>query len=445
MSDLSQRPAAPSFSVGFLSGLGGQLAYLLLALPASVLLARLLGPEGKGAADLALLLPTLVTLFANFGFGYAGSYLVGSRRFPPGEIIATMVSLWLLMAALLTPAYACLAAFGLLAPLAPHVGRSLLLLGALGIPLGLGRQILGSLLLGLQRFIAYNSVQVLFGGASLVGVVGFVWLASLGPGGGVAASVTAQLVCVLYVLFMLRGAWPGYPRLNGGILREAVWYGARGQVGDILQFFNYRLDVILLGHFRSLAEVGLYTLAVSLAELLWYIPHASALVVLPRTAASQAEARHLTPLVFRMTWALTFLGALVVAGLARPLIRMVYGEAFLGSLGPFLILLPGVVCLGGAKVLSADLGGRGAPGYNSIGALVSLVVTVILDLALIPGRGASGAALASSLAYATTLVYTYAIYAKLTRMPTWGLLRFGRSDLHALRDTFARLRGARTP
>jgi O-antigen/teichoic acid export membrane protein len=64
-----------------------------------------------------------------------------------------------------------------------------------------------------------------------------------------------------------------------------------------------------------------------------------------------------------------------------------------------LVLLPGVILLGGAKVLTNEIAGWGYPHYNSFNAGVALILTVILDLILIPRFGILGAALASSISY----------------------------------------------
>jgi Na+-driven multidrug efflux pump len=53
-----------------------------------------------------------------------------------------------------------------------------------------------------------------------------------------------------------------------------------------------------------------------------------------------------------------------------------------------------------AKVLSSYLMGRGRPFETTLVSGVSAVGTIALDLVLIPRHGASGAAVASSLAYA---------------------------------------------
>jgi Na+-driven multidrug efflux pump len=74
------------------------------------------------------------------------------------------------------------------------------------------------------------------------------------------------------------------------------------------------------------------------------------------------------------------------------------------------ILLPGVVTLSIAKVLSGDLSGRGMPMYSTRAAIVALCLNVPLNFLLIPKWGISGAALASTISYsiqAAVLLYYF--------------------------------------
>lgn len=436
-------PTAPwsarSFSVGFLSFLGGQTARFLLSFPVGILIARLLGPAAKGEIALALLLPALLTLVATLGAGQAASYLVGSRRYPVDRTIGTLAGIWLLTSTILLPSVAASSALGWLSFLAPGVDRGLLVLASLLLPLLVGRQYLAYVVLGQQRFIEHNLVHVLAGSAQLIAVILLVWSLSFGKLGAVVSAILAEGMGMLFLLWTLRASWDHRPRLDREISREALSYGLRGQIGNILQFFNYRLDIIILGHFRDLREVGLYALAVSIGEFLWYVPNAGAMVIFPKTAHSERDADRVTPLGFRITGAMTLLGALVLALVARPAITFIYGPLFRDSASPLLLLLPGIVCLGASKILSADLSGRDRPGLNSLGALLSLVVTVCLDLVLIPRYGMNGAALASSFAYGVTLVYSAWAYRKVTCLGLGSLLRFGPSDVSAVRDAVLRV------
>jgi Na+-driven multidrug efflux pump len=65
---------------------------------------------------------------------------------------------------------------------------------------------------------------------------------------------------------------------------------------------------------------------------------------------------------------------------------------------PFLLLLPGAFGFVFIAIFSSVLIASSSPGLSSLGALVALPVGVVLDFALIPTFGASGAAAAASLA-----------------------------------------------
>jgi O-antigen/teichoic acid export membrane protein len=99
----------------------------------------------------------------------------------------------------------------------------------------------------------------------------------------------------------------------------------------------------------------------------------------------------------------SLLGAVAVGGLAilgPPLVPVVFGEDFADAVTPMLILLPSMWFLGIALAIGSTLRGYGRPGLASILAGLSMVVTIGLDLILIPDYGVTGAAVASAVAYA---------------------------------------------
>jgi Na+-driven multidrug efflux pump len=69
-------------------------------------------------------------------------------------------------------------------------------------------------------------------------------------------------------------------------------------------------------------------------------------------------------------------------------------------------------------VLTNEIAGRGYPQYNSINSGLGLVLTVILDLLLIPGYGVLGAAIASSVAYTAIFSVAVGFYLFVSRRKT---------------------------
>jgi O-antigen/teichoic acid export membrane protein len=112
------------------------------------------------------------------------------------------------------------------------------------------------------------------------------------------------------------------------------------------------------------------------------------------------NARRLVPKAASATVA----GCLALWLAAGALIPAFYGSGFGGAVTPTRVILLGLTLDGVAGLISGLLYGAGRPGLNSWAMAAGLSVTVALDLLLIPRFGATGAAIASALAYTTTAV-----------------------------------------
>jgi O-antigen/teichoic acid export membrane protein len=174
--------------------------------------------------------------------------------------------------------------------------------------------------------------------------------------------------------------------------------------------------MFIVNYFLGPGDVGIYSISVGLAELLWHFPNAVSFIIFPKAASTKPEVMNIfTPRVFRITLGFTALGAVGLVLLGKPVISFIYSSTFLPAYVPMVALLPGVVLLGGAKVLTNEIAGRGYPHYNSINAGLALILTVILDLILIPRYGVLGAALASSISYAVIFFLAIGFYLAVSR------------------------------
>jgi O-antigen/teichoic acid export membrane protein len=212
------------------------------------------------------------------------------------------------------------------------------------------------------------------------------------------------------------------------LFRESVLYGVKGQAGNIVQFFNYRLDFFLVNYFLNISQLGIYAISVGLAELVWRVPNSAAVVLFPRIASRNSlETAHFTMTVCRRTFLimLGFAGLIIIAG--KPVISTLFGSKFSGAYIPLLLLIPGIVVLGISNVLAIDLAGRGRPEIRTYGAAIAGIATLVLDLLLIPKIGIRGAALASSVSYTIATGVVIYFFSKITKsslkhiaVPTWG-------------------------
>lgn len=384
---------------------GASSVALLLRAAQVAVLARWLGPEGKGLVELAVLLPVAMALLFNGGISVGNTYFAGSGRYGVQRLARHSVSFTLVTTAVSGAVVAVAALTGWFDRLLPGVPGGLIALGLLELPFFVLLTNFNGLLQGMHRISLVSGLRLGRAAALFLLTAVFVGIAPWEEYGGVAASAAASGVVLVAALVALRRAGASFsPAWEGRAVRDSVSYGMRAQVGNVLQFFNYRLDLFLVNHFLGIASVGLYSLAVNFAELVWYFPNAVGFVIFPRAAAVESkEMDEFTPRVLRWTVVLTLVAGGLLALVARPVID-VFFPRFADSYDAMLILLPGVVLIGGAKVLTNEMAGRGYAHYNSINAAVAVVLTVILDLVLIPRHGITGAAVASTLSYAVTFL-----------------------------------------
>ena len=377
-----------------------QAAGLACGLASGVLIARLLGPAAKGAIAVYTLIAGFLALVGNLGLGLANVHLVARGEYPARTAWAN--SLWVAAAA--GGALAVAAFF--LAPLAGIALRRPVDMGLLAICLAAVPWLLWldyqvNLLRGLQRIGWFNAINLARQAARLLLLA---LLVAAWHGGTVTAlwSFNIALAAAGIARWLVIGRTG-----NTGLtpswrqLKTAVAYGMKGQLGQLIQFFNYRLDIVLLALFWSNREVGIYTTAVFMAELVWYIPSAVATVLLPRISAVTAagQAVHHSSRAIRHTAFWSLLAALALAALAHPLITGLYGPSFAPAVPALWILLTGIVALAPGKVIVSHLAATGKSQYVSYMALAGLGLTLALDLLLIPRFGINGAAAASALAY----------------------------------------------
>lgn len=198
---------------------------------------------------------------------------------------------------------------------------------------------------------------------------------------------------------VVRGQW----RPSAPLAMSICTYGVRGQVGGLMTLLNLRFDFLFLSMLAGPGVVGTYAVASKYAELLRLPGLALTWVVYPRIAHG---AHGLEPAVLRRLLPRTLLAgaasAVPLAAAAGFVLPFLYGGSFTAAVLPAVIIVAGLVGQAAAGLATAYLYGAGRPGINSVAMGLGVLVTVALDLALIPTYGAVGAAVASAVTYVLT-------------------------------------------
>lgn len=400
---------------------------VLLAFIASALLARYLGPSSRGMLAYLYVLSATTAQFGNIGLHSANIYfgardpsrrrdLIGNTlwvTFPGGTLLALVA--WVILAM-------------------THQVQALPTLVALvlaTVPLNLGVTLFSALLVAFDQIVAFNVLEFAQAVGVLARVGGVLWLAH----GGVRAFLvvewltTASLLAI-YIAIAIRHSGGMHLALDWTLLRSSLAYGIKAYVASLLSFLVIRSDVFLVQGFRGFQEVGYYTIATGIVNYILLIPSTVGLLLFSAVSSDDGTSSRRTQELFRVFWPLFALICVGSGLLARPIIHIVYGSAYLPGTQALAFLLPGAFALGLEMLLVNDLAGRGFPPAILWAWAIGLIANVLSNLWTVPHFGMVGAAVTSSVAYSLVCIAVVGYFVRTLKvrwqdlvLPRWADIR----------------------
>lgn len=413
-----------------------QVILLVCAVSNNFLVAHIGGPDGKGVLYILQLISAGLGLpILHFCLGSAAVFFLGQDRgFSRGQVASCMFIPSLILGSVpwigLVVMWPWLHTY-----LTQSISSACLWTAVLSIPLIVLTFNVSVFSLGQQNIRDYNVLgsapAVLF----TVFLIAILSAHSTSVGWLVAAWALSISLPAIYALQKILRHANGVLLPDVGCLRASFKFGWRSHLGGVTQQLQHRAPVLMVGYFLPISQLGIYSLAIGLAELLWYIPNAISTVLLPHVASgTDEEATRGTPAFCRITMAVT--GALgVVLGITTAILVPWLLPAFRGSLIPFFILLPGITLASVFKVLSSDFNGRGFPLKTFSPAFVTLIAEVICGIILIPKFGLVAAALVTTIAYALNSFLCSRSYRRMTGVPIVDVTVLQRGDLTRIHAT----------
>lgn len=375
----------------------GNVGVLSVNLMTGVLSARLLGPEGRGTFAAVSVFVVIAAVIGQTGLSDAGTYFT-ARQSDRARSIASTCAVMMVGLATVTSGLAMLVVPYVFAA-QPQSTVDLARLAVLAVGAVMAMELGLGLTAGLRQFNRL-ALSRLF--QPLLFLLGLVTLAVTGRAtpGSVLAVLLGSYACAAAVILLPLVLGPGRRRPERSLAASLAGYGIRLQgqiVGDV---GNTRLDLAVLPAVIAAAQIGLYSVAVSVASIIIALFSTLGRVLSP--LASTGDPAVAMRMVERTTRVVLLLAAVCAVGLALTapwLVSFAYGDDYVGSVVPLRLLLPGCVCWGSSYLLAGGLRAVGKPGSTSLAQLGGLLVTVPGLALTLPRFGIAGAAATSSVAY----------------------------------------------
>ncbi len=383
-----------------------KIAGLFLGLAITVITARL-GTSERGIYSITTLVAQIfITILS--GLSPAIAYRISRHEEAPGPLVSATLGFAVIAGSLFA---ACLLAVSWLFPSPPYGNLWIMAIAAPvllivpyvnGVYLGQGdmrRLNVNAASASLLCLLFVGAVSWMRSGLSLYDVL-FAWSAS-------------QIGAAALSIYLLSR---GTPLTLQPIATLKPMIPFARQIGgtSLIGLLNYRADLLLVQFILGLSSAGVYSVVVAIAEMLWFVSSSVTMAAYSRigsqndaeSAAFVLRIVHLNILLLLLVSPLLFLSAYWA-------VPLFFGEGYREGVIPLLILLPGVLLYGAASTISAFFTNRlGRPELCQKIALLSLIINVVLSLVALPLMGISGGALASSVAYAGSILFSLHQFSK---------------------------------
>ncbi len=371
--------------------------------------ARLLLPEGKGYYTyIFLIYGVYILIFGNLSGAIA--FQITRRKQDPGKVFV-LTALYSLGVGFLT-----VLAFWIYSLFPAHPVPGFIWLVVFLMPVGLVINDLGGLFQGLNRIRSLNWVGLISGLVQLALLSSGFFGSKVTVEAAVMFWAIAQLVTLAGGLWLSREYWmTSLKRIfDMPLMMKILRFGWQLGLVNIVTFLNYRVDMFLVKQIAGNSKLGIYSVAVSCAEVLWYTSSAIAVAICaPVGLAGREQAGKITAKAARHTLLINLILGVIIWGGFEFLLPVMYSRVYLPSLVPFRILLPGVLAYGLAGIFSTYFTNQlGRPGIPMMISAVSMLINIAVCLILIPRIGMAGGAWATTISYLLSISILIVIFMK---------------------------------
>ncbi len=383
-----------------------------LGIVSSVIVARILGPEGRGLYAIAISLGGLGVQFGNLGLHASNTYYVAKKP----DLLPTLISNSIVVSFLIGGLGSMLF-WGALSvwPFLVKIEGVLLALTLVSIPFGLIYLLLQNLLIGTQEIRSFNKIEIGNRLASLILVSGIILVQKVSVETLFLTHLSALFMSSVWVLVQLKNHSHLFPRPSFTVFENNLQYGFRAYVAALFAFLVLRSDLLLLQYMLGAEQVGLYAVAVSVADLALLAPTVIGTLIFPRLAAmdNDWDRWHYANKVAWNVGGMTGAIALLLFPTAHILIVLLYGSRFAPAAPALLWLLPGIVMLSINVIYMNYFASIGMPMITLYSPGIAAVLNIGINVKLIPVYGIIGSSIASTVTYGVMLLFSFSyVYLK---------------------------------
>ncbi len=200
------------------------------------------------------------------------------------------------------------------------------------------------------------------------------------------------------------------------MFKELFRLGAVKQIGSLAQQLNSRFSFFLISFYVGKGALGVFSNSISLSEFVLMFGTSLALVQYSRLSNSQDKnyANKLTLSMTKLNLIFTFVSLCVLSFLPASFYTLLFGQEFAQVKPLIQYLFLGILLLSISSTFTQYFASKGNFKISATASVLSLAITIVLGLVLIPRYGIIGAALTTVASYTLSFAVEYYYFKKWT-------------------------------
>ncbi|KHD08105.1 hypothetical protein PN36_02770 [Candidatus Thiomargarita nelsonii] len=380
-----------------------RIVIIAIGLFTTVIVARILGPEGRGLYAVAAAIGAIGVQFSNLGLHASNTYYVAQDRSRLPTLLGNSLLVSFGFGSLgVTIAWSVFTLWPNLAP----VNGVLLIMALLWIPIGLAYLLVQNLLIGIHEIRAYNLIEVVTKilGVSLIAIVIIVDAVSVEN--IFLMGLVALIISFSWGLGKLKPHLKYFPKLSIHLFKDNIRYGFKAYLAAFFAFMVLRVDLLMVQYMLGAEQAGYYSIAATMADMVYMFPVVIGTILFPKLSAlTDSEKKwQVTRQISSMVGVIMIIITIISVYLAVPFVNILFGKAFTPAVLAFVWLMPGILLLSVNTVFMNYFASIGMPIITVYSPGAAVMLNIGLNFYLIPNQGIVGAALASVISYGLMLI-----------------------------------------
>lgn len=386
---------------------------LIISFVTSIAIARLLGPEGNGQLGAIILIPsTLYVIMSGQYFGDS-QYFTKKNIYSKEEMISSSILIYALLSIL---QIVLVTGYNIFFQVPNYIYVILMI-----IVLNLNLFVM-PFLIAIDEIKAKNVLTIMSSILNALQVIALVII--LNKNVNVKQVVMTQIITFaivdaigMYVILSdKKGKLDFSLKKNFNIIKSVFGFIKSCYISNVANFLNFRIDQWFIIGFGGNAALGIYSVAVNLAEKIWIIPDSISAILYPEISAMDNHKKVIKSINKVIIWGsvIGLLGWGLIFLILDKLILLVYNSDYLQVSQLIKILFPGIIMFSIGKIVTCFLSGIGRPDLRVKPSVIGTVVNLLLNIVFVPWYGITGAAFSTVISYTIYGIWIIVVYLKVS-------------------------------